>query len=59
MRQPTDEEIRERAYRLWDAAGRPEEREQEFWYQAERELSGETGQTWATNPDEKSSTFLE
>lgn len=30
--------IRDRAYQLWQDAGQPEDREQEFWYQAEREL---------------------
>ena len=27
-----------RAYQLWDAAGRPEGRAEEFYYQAEEEL---------------------
>ena len=27
--------IRERAYRLWEADGRPEGREQEYWERAE------------------------
>ncbi|MBN9332850.1 DUF2934 domain-containing protein [Devosia sp.] len=30
--------IRDRAYQLWEDAGQPDDREQEFWYQAEREL---------------------
>ena len=51
----TDEQIRQRAHRSWEAAGRPEGREHEFWYQAERELNGDP----ANNPDEKSGTFLE
>lgn len=38
MKTPTDEEIRERAWRLWEQAGRPEGREHEFWHQAEQEL---------------------
>ena len=33
------EKIRDRAYQLWDRAGQPEGREQEFWYDAERELA--------------------
>ena len=38
----TDQErIRDRAYQLWDLAGQPEGREQEFWYDAERELAEE------------------
>jgi hypothetical protein len=27
-----------RAYQLWDAAGRPEGRSEEFWFQAEEEF---------------------
>jgi hypothetical protein len=30
--------IRDRAYQLWEDAGQPQDREQEFWFQAEREL---------------------
>jgi hypothetical protein len=55
MAEPT-EQIRQRAFELWEAAGSPEDREQEFWYQAERELKGSNG---TINPDEKSSTFTE
>ena len=35
---PTDDQIRTRAHQLWEQAGRPEGREQEFWHQAEQEL---------------------
>ena len=34
----TEETIRERAYQLWDQAGRPEQRSQEFWFAAKAEL---------------------
>lgn len=34
-----EDQIKDRAYQLWDEAGQPEGREQEFWYQAERELA--------------------
>ena len=37
----SEDKIRERAYQLWDGAGRPEGREQEFWYDAQRELGAE------------------
>ncbi|WP_257170653.1 DUF2934 domain-containing protein [Bradyrhizobium sp. SRS-191] len=30
--------IRERAHQLWEQSGRPDGREDEFWYQAEREV---------------------
>lgn len=52
--QTTEEQIRIRAHQLWDLAGRPEGREDEFWHEAERELKGGTD-----NSDEKSETFLE
>lgn len=35
--------IRERAYALWDAEGRPDGRDQDFWYRAERQLSEGNG----------------
>jgi hypothetical protein len=31
-------EVRARAYELWDQAGRPSGRDQEFWFRAEDEL---------------------
>lgn len=37
--QQHEELIRERAYALWDAEGRPDGRDQDFWYRAERQLS--------------------
>jgi hypothetical protein len=55
MAASSDEQIRARAHQLWEAAGSPEGREHEFWYQAEKELRGDAG----NNPDEKSSTFVE
>jgi hypothetical protein len=41
MAQPTEEQIRKRAFELWEQAGKPEGREDEFWDQAQRELQGE------------------
>ena len=52
---PSEEQIRIRAHQLWEVAGQPEGREDEFWHEAERELKD--GPT--NNPDEKSDTFLE
>jgi hypothetical protein len=40
MAQPTEEQIRKRAFELWEQAGKPEGREDEFWNQAQRELQG-------------------
>lgn len=38
QKEPTLEDIRARAHQLWEQAGRPEGREEEFWHKAEREL---------------------
>jgi hypothetical protein len=38
MAQPTEEQIRKRAFELWEQAGKPDGREDEFWNQAQREL---------------------
>jgi hypothetical protein len=36
MTKPSEEQIRARAYELWEEAGKPEGREQEFWQKAEQ-----------------------
>ena len=36
--QPDEEDVRTRAYDLWRQAGRPEDRDEEFWLLAEQEL---------------------
>lgn len=41
MHTTDQDKIRDRAFQLWDKAGQPEGREQEFWYEAERELAEE------------------
>jgi hypothetical protein len=56
MAHPNEEQVRDRAYGLWELAGWPEGRENEFWLEAERELQNSDP---ASNPAEKSSTFLE
>jgi hypothetical protein len=38
MPHPTDEQVRTRAHELWEQAGRPEGRNDEFCHQAKREL---------------------
>jgi len=55
MSKPSEDQIRTRAHQLWEAAGKPEGREQEFWHEAERELTEASDD----NPDEKSSGFVE
>lgn len=37
------EQIAARAYEIWVASGRPAGRDQEHWFQAERELRGGQG----------------
>jgi hypothetical protein len=41
MAKPTREQVIHRAYELWEQAGKPEGRDQEFYYHAERQLTGE------------------
>jgi len=36
-----DQEIRNRAYYLWEKAGRPSGREHDFWAEAAREIEGD------------------
>jgi DUF2934 family protein len=38
MEKPTKEQIIHRAYQLWEQAGKPEGRDEEFYHQAEKEL---------------------
>lgn len=33
-----DQQIRERAYQLWEEAGRPEGRAEEFWFHAQADI---------------------
>lgn len=43
MKTDIDQEIRNRAYFLWEEAGRPAGREHDFWAQAAREIEEEQG----------------
>jgi hypothetical protein len=38
MNEPKEEQMRLRAYKLWERHGRPEGRQDEFWLRAEQEL---------------------
>ncbi|MDR5763221.1 DUF2934 domain-containing protein [Caballeronia sp. LZ035] len=40
---PAEERIEELAYRLWEEAGSPDGRSDEFWHQAQRQLAKEPG----------------
>jgi len=37
----SEEDIRLRAYKLWEAAGKPHGKMDTFWYEAERQLLAE------------------
>jgi hypothetical protein len=43
MTEPSEENILRRAFSLWEQAGGPEGRDEEFYHQAERELRGKAG----------------
>jgi hypothetical protein len=39
MAKPTEEQIRQRAQEIWEENHRPAGRDDEFWFQAEKELN--------------------
>jgi hypothetical protein len=41
MNMNRDEQLRQRAYRIWEADGRPDGMEAEHWARAEREIASE------------------
>jgi Protein of unknown function (DUF2934) len=51
MAYPSDEQIRVRAHQLWEQAGKPEGREDEFWRLAEQELLNEDKSSPVRTPD--------
>lgn len=51
MPEPREQEIRERAHQLWERAGKPEGREDEFWHAAEQELRNEDRSNPLRTPD--------
>ena len=44
----TEDQIRHYAHQLWEKAGKPEGRDNEFWHAAEVELNAEGGSPDAT-----------
>jgi hypothetical protein len=40
-----DNDVRDRAFYLWERAGRPDRSMDDFWYEAERQLREEQAQT--------------
>jgi hypothetical protein len=51
MAKPSEEEIRKRAHELWEQAGKPEGREDEFWHLAEQELRNQDKSSPLRTPD--------
>jgi hypothetical protein len=51
MDRQSEEQIRARAHELWEQAGKPKGREDEFWLRAERELSEERIRHELKTPD--------
>ena len=51
MPEPSQKEIEARAYQLWEQAGRPEDREAEFWRLAEQELRNQDKSSPTRTPD--------
>jgi len=50
----TEEQIRNYAHLLWDKAGKPEGRADDFWHAAEVELNAESGSPDATTKSTQS-----
>ena len=40
---PREERVRRRAEELWQEAGRPQGRDEEFWHRAEAQIDAEVG----------------
>jgi hypothetical protein len=51
MTSPTQKEIECRAYRRWESAGRPEGKDQEFYFEAEWQLKEERVRHELKTPD--------
>ena len=49
--EPGKKQIEARAYQLWEQAGRPKDRETEFWHLAEQELRNEDKASPIRTPD--------
>ena len=51
MEKPSEEDIRKRAHELWEHAGKPENRDEEFWRLAEQELRNADKSSPLRTPD--------
>ncbi len=52
MARPSGIEIVRRAYELWEQAGKPDGQDQQFYHQAERELTETAASDEASEPAE-------
>lgn len=48
-----NQNLRERAYRIWEDQGRPEGRHEDHWHEAERSFEGEVPEPSEKNPAAK------
>jgi hypothetical protein len=51
MAHVNDDDVRERAFKLWEKAGKPDRKMDEFWYEAERQLQDEQVKHASKAPD--------
>jgi DUF2934 family protein len=51
MENPTKEQVIHRAYELWEQAGKPDGRDEEFYHQAEQELRNADKSSPLRTPD--------
>lgn len=51
MATPSEKDIAARAYKLWEKAGMPKGRDEEFWHAAEQELRNEDKSNPMRTPD--------
>jgi hypothetical protein len=51
MAGPSDDQIRARAHELWEQAGKPDGRPDDFWLEAERQLKEEMVRHELKTPD--------
>ncbi|MBR0777906.1 DUF2934 domain-containing protein [Bradyrhizobium diazoefficiens] len=51
MAKPSDKEIAARAYKMWEDAGMPEGKDEEYWHAAEQELLNEEKSNPKRTPD--------
>jgi Protein of unknown function (DUF2934) len=51
MTNPSQKDVQRRAYQLWEGAGQPKGRDQEFYLEAERRLKDERIRNELKTPD--------